>query len=202
MSSVRLSYQECLQRPLPRLCTVCGEPAYDGPRFAVPTPLQMYPIGALCIVCPPLFILGMQLVWHRRNMQVPMCPVHLAVWHRWDREVTWGYLTVVCGTFGAAILLVTFLPTGWAETLLDQPVPGTVDRLLIVLGYLVVALAWFVPMSFRQTRYVRITQATRRDVRLSGVHARFVRAVREERARDPARMALFGDARDDYDDER
>jgi hypothetical protein len=26
--------------------------------------------------------------------------------------------------------------------------------------------------------------------------------VREERARDPARVALFGDARDDYDDER
>ncbi|MBO0697294.1 MAG: hypothetical protein J2P46_02765 [Zavarzinella sp.] len=199
---MRLSYDECLQKPLPRVCTVCAEPADDGPRFAVPTPFFTYAIGSLCIVCPPLFILGMRFVWLRRKMQVPMCPAHLARWRRWDRAATWGYLTVVCGTFAAAILLATFFPTGWAEKLFDRPVPGTVDRLFFALGYFVVALAWFVPMSLRQTRYVRITLATRRDIRLSGVHPGFVRAVREERARDPARLALFGDARDDYDDER
>lgn len=202
MPSVRLSYHECLQKPLSRVCTVCAEPADDGPQFAVPTRFLMYAIGTLCLVCPPLYILVMRFVRLRRNMQVPMCPAHLARWRRWSRTFKWSYRTVVCGTYVAAISLAAFVPTGWEETLFDRPVPGEVDLLFFALIYYVVAMAWFVPVSIRQTRYVRISQATRRDIRLSGVHTGFVRAVREARAQDPARLALFGDARDDYDDER
>jgi hypothetical protein len=155
-------------------------------------------------VCPPLLVLAAVLVSRRRKMQVPMCEPHRAKWQRWDRAATRSYLLVVGGAYVAAVVLLAVLPADWAGSVFDPTWPAEgLKWILIPLAYYVVGLAWFVPMSILQTRQVRSTQATGQGIRLSGVHAEFVQAVREDRARDPdpARLALFGDARDDYDDE-
>jgi hypothetical protein len=201
MPTVRLSYHECLNGTLPPVCVVCGVPAESGVRFAVPTPFLLYAFGVLCTLCPPLFVLGVVVVSRKRRMQVPMCETHRAAWLRWDRALSWSYLAVVCGAYVVAVVLVIFLPSERVGAFVGAPHLDEAKWLLIPAEYFLVTLTWFVPASIRQTRHVRTTQATARDVRLSGVHAGFVRAVWEERAQDPARMALFGDARDDYDDE-
>lgn len=202
MPTVRLSYHECLNGLIPPVCAVCGAPAESGVRFAVPTRFLLYAFGTLCTLCPPLFVLGVIVVSRKRRMQVPMCEAHQAAWLRWDRAITRSYLIVVCGAYVAAVVLLIVLPSEWVGAFFGAPYLDEAKWLVVPAGYFLVTLAWFVPVSIRQTRHVRTTQATARDIRLSGVHADFVRAVWEERAQDPARMALFGDARDDYDDER
>jgi hypothetical protein len=202
MPTVRLSFHECLNGLLPPVCVTCGAPADRGVRFTVPTRFLVYALGVLSSFCPPLFVLAAVVLGRRRKMQVPMCEPHRAAWLRWDRNLTWSYMTVVGGAYVAAVLLLIFLPSEWVDRFLGLPRPEGVKWSVIPGGYFLVTLMWFVPMSIRQTRYVRTTQATARDLRLSGVHPEFVRAVWEDRARDPARLAMFGDARDDYDDER
>jgi hypothetical protein len=203
MPTVRLSYHECLNGLLPPVCAVCGTPADGGVRFVVPTRTILYAVSALCTICPPLFVLSVALLNRWRRMQVPMCEPHRAAWLRWERSVGRSYLVVIGGAFTAAVLLFVFLPSERVDELLGLPAGGGWKWVAIPLGYYAVAIAWFVPVSLRQTRHVRTTQATGHGIRLSGVHAEFARAVREERARDPdpARLARFGDPRDDYDDE-
>jgi hypothetical protein len=202
MPTVRLSYYECLNGLLPPVCAVCGAPAESGVRFAVPTPFLVYAFGTLCTLCPPLFVLGTMVVSRKRRMQVPMCEEHRAAWLRWDWAISRSYLIVVCGAYVAAAVFLIFLPSEGVAEFLGAHRPDEAKWLMIPAGYYLVTLTWFVPVSIRQTRQVRTTQATARDIRLSGVHADFVRAVWEDRAKDPARLAVFGDARDDYDDER
>ena len=194
MPAVRLTYYECEHGLLPPVCAAGGEPADTAVRFLIPNRWFLYAVGVLSWVCPPLLI-AFVTYWSRRwPMRVPMCQRHRAEFRRFDRVFDWTYLVWVGGGYVGAIVGLAVLPDRrWEE-----------GFVLIAVGYCVLVLCWMVPVSLVQTRYVRTTQATRRDIRLSGVHEEFVRAVREDRARDPNpdRLAAYGDVRDDYDDER
>jgi hypothetical protein len=205
MPTVRLSYYECWHNRFPRACAVCAGRTEHGVLFVIPSPSLVLTFAILSWLCPPAYVLAAVVAARTRKMRIPMCPRHQADWRRWDRAVTRTYLVVVLGGYVAAGLLLVFLPADWVDSVLGVSRPaGEVKWLLVPLAYCFVALTWFVPTALRQTRHVRITQATARDIRLSGVHAEFAKAVREDRASDPdpARMGRFGDARDDYDDER
>jgi hypothetical protein len=189
MPVVRLTYYECDRGLLPRVCAVCGVPADDGVKFLVPTRFTMYLIGVLIWVCPPLVIPVGEYLARRRNIRVPMCPQHLAEYRRWDWASSLTFLVLSTGPYLAGIFLLVLLPA------------GEMKWMLVPAGYFVSAFSWMIPFSIWQTRHVRTTEATSQGIRLSGVHADFVQAVRDDRAADPARLAAYGDARDDYDDE-
>jgi hypothetical protein len=189
MPAVRLTYYECLEGLLPPVCVACGQPSETAERFLVPSRWFMYAVGVLSSFCPPLLILMVKAYAQRWAMPVPFCDLHWSEYKRWDRMAGWTYILWVGGAYVAAIVLFILYPDWWE---------------MIVPGYFAAAIAWMAVMAVQQTRHPRTTEATAWGIRLSGVHADFVRAVHEDRAKDPNpdRLAGFGDLRDDYDDER
>src|SRR5688572_30375909 len=191
MPIVRLSYHECLNGLLPPVCTMCGAPADTGYRFTVQNRFWFYLLGAL-LWLPPLFVPAAALARRSRRMTVPMCDPHRAKYARWDTATNWTYRVWVGGAFVVSAFLLVYDPGKSHEY-----------RLLVLAGYWSATMGWLVLVALLQVRYPRTTQATARGIRLSGVHADFVRAVYADRAADPdpARRLAFGDERDDYDDE-
>jgi hypothetical protein len=191
MPVVRLSYYECLNGLLPPVCVTCGASAKTGHVFTVQNRVLFYLLGALTWL-PPVFLPAVLLARRKRPMTVPMCEPHRARYARWDSATIWSYLVWVGGAFTAALVLFVLAPSGPEDHLA-----------LVATGYWAATTAWLVLVALLQVRYPRTTQATARGIRLSGVHADFVRAVHADRAADPNpdRRLAFGDERDDYDDE-
>jgi hypothetical protein len=188
MPTVLLTTHELRTGLLPRLCARCGEPTDDSVRVTVPTPLSQLALGTFLALCPPVFVAFALYLKKRSSAAVPMCRPHGDDWRWRDRLTSITYLTVVGGSYLAA----------WAVGFLAPIDPG-----VPALAYLFIWMAWMAPAVLLWTRTVRITKVTAWGVRLSGVDAAFVEALREDRARDPdpARLPWHGDERADYDDQ-
>jgi hypothetical protein len=194
MPTVLLTRYECQTGRLPRLCARCGEPADDGIPFPLLTPVPHFLLNLFLVICPPVFVVLAVTVLRRRTFVLPLCAPDRADWEWRDRVSSWTYVALVCGVYLAAPVLGYLL---WVEA--D-------DEIGIVLGFLVYYLtwvAWVMPVAVLWTRTVRSSKVTMQGVRLAGVCAAFVTALRADRAQDadPARLPWRGDERDDYDDQ-
>lgn len=190
MPTVLLTPFECHESRLPRVCAKCGVPADRGVRLAFQTPLVHILLGVFLIFCPPLH-LGLAVVQTiRHGFELPMCGPHRADWRWRDRFTTATCVPLVALYLGGLV---------WAT------VPQPRHQELLAAGpiaYGVCWYAWTVMATLLVEPIVRISWVTRWGIRLAGVHAKFVEALRDDRAHDanPARLPFHGDVRDDYDD--
>src|SRR5262245_49905302 len=194
MSTVRLTRYECERNLLPRVCTRCGLPATGDVRFGLFSPVGNVMLGTLLIVCPPLFLVAGHVLSRRHHFQVPMCELDKTDWKWRDRITTWTYLVLVVGAYCAAAILIVFPPRDWETTWFWAG-----------LGYMAVVYSWLPPAVLAFTRTVRTTKVMKRGIRLSGVHPDFIRILMADRIAtretDPERLAWYGDARDDFEED-
>jgi hypothetical protein len=193
MPTILLTRSECERSLVPAVCARCGIPADDAIRLALITPALHGLIATLLVLCPPLFLL---LVWqlrHRPRLRMPMCRPDGDDWRWRDKLTSWTYVAVVLGTYLAVPVVVAATGELWGW---EVVVPGGFVTYYLVWNY------WALAAAILWTRTVRASKLVREGLRFSGVHAAFVAAVWEDRARDPdpARRIGFGDVRDDYDD--
>ena len=191
MPVVKITQFECERNLLPHMCAKCGIPADDCVRFTPLKPALNYVMGFLLIACPPLFVgLALYLQRKSRRFNVPMCEKHRIDWEWRDRVTSWSYLIVVV-IFCTALVLAIFSP--W-----DVPFWP------VIAAYLATWCYWVIPATILWTRTIRATGIPSRGMQLAGVHADFIRALAKDRVHDgdPARLAWFGDARDDFDEDQ
>jgi len=194
MPTILLTRYECERGLVPAICARCGAPADDAVRFAVISPAVHVLIGASLILCPPLFLLLVMESRNRPRLRLPVCRSDGDDWRWRDRLTSWSYVVVVFGAYLAIPVAVVATGGRWGWEVI---VPGG-----LVTYYLVWTL-WVVQAALLWTRTVRVSKVHPEGLRFAGVHAGFVAAVWEDRARDPdpARRVRYGDVRADYGDE-
>jgi len=194
--AVRLTRYECEHNLLPPVCTRCGAPAEGGARFTLLTPTWNLTFGLLAWFCPPVLPFLAARLRARRSFIVPMCEEHVADWTWRDRLTTRLFCFCVGPVYVAAVLaiLVHVLTDMESEFLEWLP-----------LIYVAVVWCWLVTTLLVLMHTVRVSRVQRRWIELWGVRGDFVRALIADRIctreSDPDRLGLFGDVRDDYDDE-
>jgi hypothetical protein len=193
MAAVRLTRYECERDLLPRVCARCGVPANTEVRPCLHTPFWNVALSVLLVICPPVFLILIEIVLRKRRFPVPMCERDAADWKWRDRFSIISYLIMGVGAYIVVLVLI-----------LISPVADRVKE-LAPLGYLLTIYSWFPVYAIMWTRTVRSTKVMKRGIRLSGLHEDFIRALMADRMRsresDPARTAWYGDARDDFEED-
>jgi len=203
MPAVTVTAYEYENDLLPMVCGKCGRPA----EVHVARPVRFFEereglktaalVGGL-IFFPPLFLLIAYRYAEEIRVRVPMCETHQNDW-RWRDRATYCFLMP---TWTLTVLLlygvcIMYLIKGDEEN-------AAAAFIAVPAAIVVVALIENLVIHYGTVRLLKEDKTT--DVRLRGVHADFVAAIAEERARDrvdnPKRRPIRQrDMRDDFDDE-